>query len=204
MSCQWNLENCHFENTYKCDHCHYEGQCYKEAKIRERKTLNRRQAKVDKRQGSYFEYKNHKYNKTLLKGNDLSINMTLNSGATPLQKGDEQIRGLINIMEELKTKTTEQAPGKKSFTIKEEWLTKLKREANEENFEFFYLKFSFHENDKQVYIIVEQEQIMSMVKTMYEDRKENKRLSAKIDQLLKEKESLQKELAKIRIMLESK
>ena len=40
--------------------------------------------------------------------------------------------------------------------------------------DFYYLKFSFFETDPQVYVITEQEQIMSMVKTMVEDRRSKK------------------------------
>lgn len=86
-------------------------------------------------------------------------------------KGDQEIQGIIEIMEELKTRVKEQPPGKESFTIKREWLTKLNREAKEARKEFWYLKFSFHEHMQDTYIIVEEETVMSMVKTMVEDRK---------------------------------
>ena len=55
--------------------------------------------------------------------------MTLNSGATVLEKGDEQISGIINVMEELKTQMPDRAKGTKTFTIKRQWLDKLNKEA---------------------------------------------------------------------------
>jgi len=177
MACEYGYDDCQFEDI-KCDLCFTDGQCYKQIK-QKRYGLARKAQKKDNRQGSGFEYKNHKRNKALLDDTVVS-GMTLNSGATVLQKGDEQITGIIRIMEELKTKTAVQAPGKRNFTIKEEWLSKLHREAIAENMEFWYLKFCFHEADHDVYCITEQDIIMSMANTMVEDRKIAKRADAKI------------------------
>lgn len=115
---------------------------YVPIKQKKRYTLNRKQAnKPDKRKGSSFEYNNHKNNIKILK-DDVTSSMTLNSGATIIEKGDEQISGIIEIMEELKTQMPDRAKGTKSFTIKREWLDKLHREALQENKEFWYLKFA--------------------------------------------------------------
>lgn len=173
MVCELGYSDCKYEDSAKCFSCFAESPNYEPKEIKIKKQLNKRQQKQDKRQGSYFEYKNHKANEQLL-ANTVTSKMTLNSGATVREKGDEQISGLISIMEELKTKTATQAPGKRTFTIQEKWLSKLRNEARAENKEFYYLKFSFHENDEQVYVITEQEQIMSMVKTMVEDRRQLK------------------------------
>ena len=107
--------------------------------------------------------------------------MTLNSGATTKEKGDEQIRGIIRIMEELKTKTSYKAPGTKTFTIQKKWLNKLNVEAKAENMEFWYLKFCFYESDEEIYCIVEQDVLASMVKTMIEDRRKAKNADMLID-----------------------
>lgn len=167
MNCQWGHVDCQNAST-KCDLCLSASFHYQAPKIRKPPQLAKRQQKADKRMGSGFEFKNHKQVKTMIE--DTSTRLTPNSGAGQI-KGDQEISGIINIMEELKTKVTQQVPGKESFTIKKEWLQKLKREANAANKEFFYLKFSFQEQDPDVYIITEQSIIMDMVKTMISDRK---------------------------------
>ena len=141
------------------------------------KAFKKTKNNYDKRMGSKFEFANHKKNESVV-----SSNMTLNSGATTKEKGDEQISGIINIMEELKTKVTMQAPGKQTFTIQKKWLEKLNREAQAERKEFWYLKFCFHESEaEQVYSVIEADQLMSMVKTMITDRTKAKNCDAKID-----------------------
>ena len=192
MACEWNRADCKYEGSSKCISCLLDSQNYSPAEIKQRKSLARVQQKADKRMGSDFEYKNHKNNQALLKS-DVTSSMTLNSGATVLQKGDEQITGIIRIMEELKTKVTEQAPGKKTFTIQEKWLSKLHNEAIKENMEFWYLKFSFHEDDNNIYCITEQDIIMSMVKTMVEDRRMAKKAKFEIDLANKKAEQLKAE-----------
>lgn len=166
MSCKWGHEDCKNvdEKCYLCNSVDFH---YDPVKVK-KYGLKKHAQKEDKRMGSGFEYKNHVKNEAILSA---SSSMTLNSGATVLQKGDEQIRGIVNIMEELKTKVVEQAPGKKTFTIQKKWLDKLHREALAEHMEFWYLKFAFHEFDNDIYCITEQDIIMSMVKTMVEDRK---------------------------------
>ncbi|MED1125223.1 hypothetical protein [Bacillus atrophaeus] len=159
--------------------------------------MAKRQQRADKRMGSSFEHKNHVTNENML--SDVSSRMTPNSGAGRV-KGDEEIRGIINIMEELKTKVKEQAPGKQTFTIKKEWLEKLHREAMAVNKEFWYLKFSFHEYENDVYVIVEQDIIMSMVKTMVEDRKAVNEAKRKQD--IAEKERRLKETENIALQAE--
>ena len=179
-NCEWQAEDCKFFNSDKCDTCFTYKQNYKAVEPVKFKTMSRKQQKEDKRQGSAFEFKNHKTNVEILQDKVVS-GMTLNSGATVLEKGDEQIRGIINIMEELKTKTSQKSSGTKNFTIKKEWLDKLHREAIKEDKEFWYLKFSFLEADKDVYVITEQEIIMAMVKTMVEDRLRVKKFEKFID-----------------------
>ena len=123
-------------------------------------------ARPDKRMGSKFELKNHNANEALV--NDVINRMTPNSGAGKI-KGDQEIKGIINVSEELKTQVAEKARGKKTFTIHKEWLDKLKRESQDR--EFYYLKFFFHESEDDVFVVIDQEIIMSMIKTMIEDRR---------------------------------
>lgn len=203
MSCEWDLENeCAHAGTYKCDICFGPRQYFEEKQVKNRKGLARRQNKPDSRTGSAFEYQNHKTNEAVLK-DDVVSSMTLNSGATVLEKGDEQIRGIINIMEELKTKITEKAKGAKTFTIQKKWLDKLHIEALKEKMEFWYLKFSFLEGDRDVYVITEQDIIMSMVKTMVTDRREKKFLLKFAEREKAERERLYAELAEQRAEIEA-
>lgn len=171
MACEWGHDDCQFEDV-KCDLCFTPDQCYKARQFK-KKGLAKHAQRADGRMGSNFEYANHKRNNNLL--SETVSGMTLNSGATVIAKGDEQILGDIRIMEELKTKTSVQAPGKKTFTMQKKWLDKLHREALAENMEFWYLKFSFFEADDDVYVAVEQDTIMSMVKTMVDDRRNIKK-----------------------------
>lgn len=189
--CQWNYPDCAYEGSaVKCDVCFTAGLLYKEKKAKIKKTLAKHQNKADGRMGSSFEYKNHRTNQEVLSDN-ITVGMTLNSGATVLEKGDEQIRGLINIMEEDKTRVIEQTKGKETFTIQKKWLEKLHREALAENMEFWDLKFSFREMDKDVYTIMEQEVFYSMIKTIVSDRR-------KVKVLEKKKDIAEKELALIK------
>lgn len=167
MACEWGHDDCANEDD-KCFLCITESLQYVARKQQKRYGMRNHAQKKDGRQGSGFEFKNHQNNEAILQA---SSGMTLNSGATVIEKGDEQIRGVIRVMEELKTKTGEKARGAKSFAVKKEWLDKLHTEAMAENMEFWYLKFSFFEFDPNVYVVVEQDIIMSMVKTMVEDRK---------------------------------
>ena len=174
MTCKWNYDDC-INKGEQCLYCRTEGFKYKPKKII--KTLKVNKNKADKRMGSRFEFENHKKKEKLV-----SSDMTLNSGATAKEKGDEQISGIINIMEELKTKVAEQIPGKQTFTIQKKWLQKLNREAKAENKEFWYLKFCFHENETdEVYCIVESDVLMSMVKTMITDRTKAKQCDSTVD-----------------------
>ena len=172
--CMWGHDDCQREKDY-CSLCLTESYHYKPPK-KKSGGLKARANKEDKRMGSSFEFRNHESIKRVLDGT--STRMTPNSGAGFI-KGDQEISGLVSIMEELKTRIVEQAPGKKTFTIQKEWLDKLNREARAAKKEMWYLKFSFNQYDDDVYVIVEQDMVMSMVKTMVEDRK--KAIGAKID-----------------------
>lgn len=187
------LANCKFDHIdcsrlgANCDLCfdsfHYRKKVAKQP--------SQRKQSVDKRMGSSFEFKNHQNNAALL---GVSTNMTPNSGATGRKKGDEQISGIIEIMEELKTKISKQAPGKETFTMKKEWLEKLNKEAQRENKEFWYLKFSFHEHDENVYVVTEQDIIMSMVKTMVIDRQKANKADALVDVAEKQRQKIHADL----------
>lgn len=167
MSCLWNKQDCQNENS-KCELCVSDSYHYKAPK-KKNSGLKKRAMKADNRTGSTFEFNNYnRDNNNLVK--DISTRLTPNSGAGYV-KGDSEISGIITIMKEMKTKVKEQAPGKETFTIHKNWLTKLNREAKAANKEFWYLNFNFNENQQDVYTIIEADQMDSMVKTMVEDRK---------------------------------
>lgn len=163
-NCEWGYADCRYEGI-KCNNCYTKDSCYSPKK---QDTSSPKRDKIGKRMGAKFEYQNHKSNQEVL-STGFSM-MTPNSGATNLYKGDEQIKGLVRVMEELKTGIVKQAPGKETFTIKKQWLRKLKLEATAENQELYYLKFRFNENDETTYCIIESDQIMSCVYTLKQDR----------------------------------
>lgn len=140
---------------------------YSPEKIRPRKTYT---GKKSNRQGAQFEAKNHETNQKLL----TSSSLTPNSGAGRI-KGDEQITGLVRIMEELKTHVKPKlSRGDKTFTIHKEWFEKLDTEAPLENMEFWYLKFRFLETDPDTYVAINEDILMAMVATLVEDRRKAK------------------------------
>lgn len=198
MGCEWGHDDCKNEGV-KCYLCISRDFHYDPATVKKPKPMSKRRAKITSRQGSGFEYKNHVKNNDLLSGT-LS-RQTPNSGAGFI-KGDEEITGIIEIMEELKTRVKEQAPGKKNFTIRKEWLDKLRREAKQAGKEFYYLKFSFHEDDSDVYVIIEEDVIMGMVYTMAEDRKEVKLAKQKEEVLMKELRMKEAEIVKLQAEIE--
>lgn len=164
--------DCKFCDTDKCLMCvnysKYTPEKKKQYGIK--KNLN----KTSNRMGSKAEMINHESNKATI-----DSNMTPNSGAGKV-KGDEQIRGLVNIMQEVKTQEVVRAKGHTQFTIKREWLDKLEQEAPVENMDFWYLVFSFKNTDTQQYVVIDKAQMNDMIATMVDDRKTAKSANARI------------------------
>lgn len=206
MACEWGKNDCINENI-KCYSCFTDSMNYAPPKKKQYYSLNHKQKnKTSKRKGSNFEYNNHKNNVKILNDDVISA-MTLNSGATMLEKGDEQISGIINIMEELKTQMPNRARGTKTFTIKREWLDKLNKEAKIEDKEFWYLKFSFNEDEANhsadnIFVITEQDIIMSMIKTMVEDRRKANKANSLIDIANKRRELIETENIQLKAQIE--
>jgi hypothetical protein len=175
MSCEWGHSDC--TNTDKCWMCVVEDKYYKPSK-KPSAGMSKRRAKPTGRRGSHFEYDNHVANKDLLTG--ATSRMTPNSGAGQI-KGDEQIRGIISIMEELKTSAQQTSKGVKTISIQKEWLDKLRIEASQANKEFWYLKFAFGDYERDWYVILESDMVMSMVFTMVEDRKAKAQADARAE-----------------------
>lgn len=166
--CEWGRTDCKNLDD-KCHLCVTVDYHYDPIKSRKSSGMGRSAPKESKRKGAAFELRNHHQNADMISG--ATTRMTPNSGAGQV-KGDQEIQGIINIMEELKEQNNkETARGSKTFTIHKEWLTKLNREAKAALKEFWYLKFSFAKSDHDTFIVVESDTIMSMVYTMIEDRK---------------------------------
>lgn len=198
MSCDWSHDDCQFEGTEKCDTCFSESFHYKPAVVKKKHRLARHANKADGRGGSEFEHRNFKTNQSVL--NTTTCKMTINSGATVLEKGDAWIRGMVNIMEEYKTKTVQKAKGKETFTIHKEWLDTLLsnfKEANKkgEDFEFSDLRFSFREADSDVYVIIRHEEFLSWIKTLNLDRLTAREAELKINLANRQKETVEAKLA---------
>lgn len=196
MSCTWGKTDCKNQDI-QCYMCFKEDQFY----VSTTKVKLPKKAKETGRKGSKFEAVNTNNNNALLLGGSVP---TPNSGAGKI-KGDEQIRGLINTMEELKEQNSTTSRGAKTFTIHKEWLDKLKREAMAENKEFWYLKFAFSTQDAVSsihYVIVDVEQFMGMIKTMWEDRKTAKLAQAQIDVANKRANLAEAENIKLRAEIE--
>lgn len=168
MECEWGRTDCVNLNE-KCHLCASPDFHYEPPKQRKQSGMSRNQAKESGRKGAGFELRNHHAVNDMLSG--ASTRMTPNSGAGQV-KGDQEIRGIIKIMEELKEQNNkETARGEKTFTIHKEWLEKLDREAKAAAKEFWYLKFSFNKADHDTFVVVDADIIMAMINTMVEDRK---------------------------------
>ena len=148
----------------RCNVCY--GLSYFVPKLIKQKSQMRTEKKSN-RMGARFEEENHAKNNAILAA---ASSLTPNSGAGKI-KGDEQISGLVNIMEELKTNVVPKiARGSLTYTIRKEHLEKLSREAQLENKEFWYLKFRFLETNNDTYVVIEEPVLSSMVATIVHDR----------------------------------
>lgn len=186
MSCQWGHEDC--TRPDKCYLCMTEDLYYVPPKVKK----HIKKAKETGRKGSQFEAMNSNLNNQILIGGSVP---TPNSGAGAI-KGDEEIKGLINIMEELKEQNQLNSRGEKTFTIHKEWLTKLHNEAKAARKEFWYLKFIFSNQDigrDEYYAILESSILMRLIKTMWEDRKKANLAQSQIDIANRRKELVEAE-----------
>lgn len=98
---------------------------------------------MNKNSTRWYSSKQEKHISKAINGNQQS-----NSGATLFNKGDVYTQQWLV---ECKTSMTE----KESFSIKKEWLDKLKQESFAMNKEYYALAFNFGENTENNYIISE-------------------------------------------------
>ena len=208
--CKYGYNDCIAEES-ECLFCS-NGLKYKEPK--KRYTFKKNTQKPDNRKGSAFEYANHERNKAVI-----SSKLTVNSGATNKEKGDENlVIGAIRLMEELKTQEATRGKGCKSFAIKREWLNKLHVEALQRNFDFWHLKFAFNEDEAaglksekfsdgnpagNVFIVVEQDVIMSMIQRLAQDEIKASQIDDKLDFYKKKWQSLEADNVALKAKIEA-
>ena len=175
MSCEFEYTDCKNEDK-RCDLC-FNASNYVPMKPKSNGLRKRNTEKPTGRMGELFERNNNKAVKNNI--NSVTTSMTPNSGAGKV-KGDQQIVGLVRIMEELKTQDPHRARGHSQFTIQRKWLDKLNKEAPVENMEFWYLKFAFCDTDEQSYVVIDSAQMNDMIATIVHDRKKANEADAKI------------------------
>lgn len=188
-------ETCKFYDTDTCLLCVNESKYV--ATKKKTYGIKKNYNKQTNRMGSKAEMINHESNTATI-----STSMTPNSGAGKV-KGDEQLRGLVNIMQEVKTQDPTRARGHSQFTIKREWLDKLAEEAPAENMDFWYLVFSFKDTDQQQYVIIDKAQMNDMVATLVEDRKIAKGAEARINLAEKKRVAAETENLALRAKIEA-
>jgi heat shock protein HspQ len=175
MSCPYGKEGC--QNTDQCLLC-FNGNKYVAPK-KKQQGLQKNYNKKTKRMGAVSENITQQQNQATI-DSVCSSRLTVNSGAGQ-EKGDAWITGLVEIAQEVKTQLPERAKGCKNFTISREWLEKLNRESKAANKEFWYLVFSFKEDDEQQYVVAETQVFQDMIANLVHDRKIAKEANKKID-----------------------
>ena len=173
--CIYGKTDC--QNTEQCHLCL---NCSKyKAPKKKSSGLSKNYNKTTKRMGAVSETITQKANQATI-DNVVSSRLTTNSGAGS-EKGDAWITGLVEIAQEVKTQLPNRAKGCKNFTIQREWLEKLDRESKQAHKEFWWLTFSFKEDDEQLYVVADNKIFQNMVANLVADRKTAKEAQAKID-----------------------
>ena len=175
MSCPYGFDDC--QNQDQCILC-FDGNKYVAPK-KKQQGLKKNYNKKTKRMGAVSENIAQQQNQATI-DSVCSSRLTVNSGAGQ-EKGDAWITGLVEISQEVKTQLATRAKGCKSFSIQKEWLEKLNRESKEANKEFWWLVFSFKEDDEQQYVVAESQVFQDMIATLVHDRKISKEADKKID-----------------------
>lgn len=182
------MSNCPFgkDDCQNCDQCLlcFNGNKYVAPK-KKQQGLQKNYNKKTKRMGAVSENITQKQNQATIDA-VCSSRLTVNSGAGQ-EKGDAWITGLVEIAQEVKTQLPERAKGCKNFTISREWLEKLNRESKAAMKEFWWLVFSFKEDDEQQYVVAETQVFQDMVANLVHDRKIAKEADSKVDLANKQK-----------------
>ena len=168
------------DDCINTDQCHL---CFngnkRVAPKKKQQGLQKNYNKKTKRMGAVSENITQQQNQATI-DSVCSSRLTVNSGAGQ-EKGDAWITGLVEIAQEVKTQLPERAKGCKNFTISREWLEKLNRESKAAMKEFWWLVFSFKEDDEQQYVVAETQVFQDMVANLVHDRKIAKEANKKID-----------------------
>ena len=175
MSCPYGFDDC--QNQDQCILC-FDGNKYVAPK-KKQQGLKKNYNKKTKRMGAVSENIAQQQNQATI-DSVCSSRLNVNSGAGQ-EKGDAWITGLVEISQEVKTQLATRAKGCKSFSIQKEWLEKLNRESKKANKEFWWLVFSFKEDDEQQYVVAESQVFQDMIATLVHDRKISKEADKKID-----------------------
>lgn len=201
MACEWGQQDC-INQDKKCMLCIRPDLYYQPVKAKNVGFKRNIKVKESKRQGSISEVKAYNQFKNAIDNN--TVTGTPNSGAGKV-KGDMQLVGIVNAMLELKTTTVKnavKARGKESFSVKREWLEKLKREAKEANKEIYSLIFSFKEFDDDFYAVIELQHLLDVIATMKQDRLNVKNVDRQIDVYRKRSALLEAENTKLTAEIE--
>ena len=145
--------------------------------------------KQTKRMGAVSENIVQQQNQATI-DNVCSSRLTVNSGAGS-EKADTWITGLVEIAQEVKTQLPNRAKGCKNFTIQKEWLEKLDRESKAAFKEFWWLVFSFKEDDEQLYVVADNKVFQDMVATLVHDRKIAKEADSKVELANKQRKMIE-------------
>lgn len=94
----------------------------------------------------------------------LNGTLTPASGASKFSKGDIKIKN-ASLLVECKTTTTE----KTSFSIKKEWLEKIKEEAKIQQLENSVLAFSFTPEGTENYFVISEKLMCYLINKLEED-----------------------------------
>ena len=164
-------------NTDQCILC-FNGNKYVAPK-KKQQGLQKNYNKKTNRMGAVSENITQQANQATI-DNICSSRLTVNSGAGQ-EKGDAWITGLVEVAQEVKTQLPERAKGCKNFTIQRDWLEKLDRESRAAFKEFWWLVFSFKEDDEQLYVVADNKVFQDMVANLVHDRKIAKEADKKID-----------------------
>jgi len=120
-------------------------------------------AKKSKKEGMAFEERGtKKYNQAVSQAKDVAKRQ-IASGALYYALGDMITEeALTAALAEYKERGTLSSTGAKQITIKKEWLDKLEEEAKLMNREFYFLPFTFKDQD-QDYVVMNYDRMLAYV-----------------------------------------
>lgn len=145
------------KNNIRCMDCDGESLYLSEKKEPPKKTgLGRKGVKTEKKA---VKKTNDHVKKSIERAyKKRATNLTPNSGAGSV-KGDALS---YDLMQEMKERNHELKGGNKSISIQKEWLEKLEREAYQAGKPYYILPFTFGEDEKKIYTILDYDVVMGI------------------------------------------